>query len=95
MKRISPRFLFSDPQNTKSKGPFVIHTLDPVFIVKVSRCPNYKDHDEPRSTNNGKYILFFVDQNIEYSEKLEEATEAMFKWIESQERLGTITIPNQ
>jgi hypothetical protein len=35
MARQYPRFIFSNPQNTKSKGPFVIHTLEPRFIAKV------------------------------------------------------------
>lgn len=35
MARQYPRFLFSNPTNTKSKGPFVIHTLEPRLIFKV------------------------------------------------------------
>jgi hypothetical protein len=35
MARDYPRFLFSNPQNTKSKGPFIVHLLEPrlVFLV--------------------------------------------------------------
>lgn len=36
MSRNYPRFLYSNPQNTKTKGPFIVHTLDPFVIVKVS-----------------------------------------------------------
>ncbi len=35
MARGYPRFLFSNPQNTKSKGPFLVHTLEPKFIAQV------------------------------------------------------------
>jgi hypothetical protein len=35
MARGFPRFLFSNPINTKSKGPFVIHALSPEVIIKV------------------------------------------------------------
>src|ERR1700744_995911 len=34
MARKYPRFLLSNPNNTKSDGPFIIHTLEPQFIVK-------------------------------------------------------------
>ncbi|MHB8207478.1 hypothetical protein [Mucilaginibacter sp.] len=34
MARKYPRFLLSNPSNTKSSGPFIIHTLAPQFIVK-------------------------------------------------------------
>lgn len=37
MAREYPRFLFSDPRNTKSKGPFIIHTLFPRAIFKIDR----------------------------------------------------------
>lgn len=35
MAREYPRFLFSNPQNTKSEGPFVIHLLEPRLVFKV------------------------------------------------------------
>lgn len=89
MARKLPRFLFSDPKNTKSKGPFIIHTLEPRLIFRVAQCPNY----EPgRMTHNGRYILFFLDE-IEYSEQLEEITDAIFKWIDVQVKLGEFKIP--
>jgi hypothetical protein len=36
MSRNYPRFLLSDPLHTKSKGPFIIHTLQPQLIAKVT-----------------------------------------------------------
>ncbi len=35
MARQFPRFLFSDPTNTKSKGPFIVHTIWPKAILKL------------------------------------------------------------
>ncbi len=35
MQRKFPRFLLSDPQNTKSKGPFITHTLYPKAVMAV------------------------------------------------------------
>ena len=37
MAREYPRFIFSNPKNTKSEGPFLVHTLDPYIIFKVHR----------------------------------------------------------
>ncbi len=89
MARKYPRFLFSDPQNTKSQGPFIVHTIDPIFIVRVAKCPN---RDPGRMTHNGKYILFFLD-DVERDNKLINATDAMFKWIDAQVAAGEIEIP--
>lgn len=36
MARNYPRFLFSNPKNTKSEGPFCVHLLSPKVICKVS-----------------------------------------------------------
>lgn len=36
MAREYPRFLFSNPTNTKSQGPFVVHTLEPICIFRIT-----------------------------------------------------------
>lgn len=36
MPREYPRFLLCNPSDTKSKGPFIIHTLFPQMIAKVT-----------------------------------------------------------
>lgn len=36
MAKLFPSFIFSNPTNTKSKGPFLIHTKYPRFIAKPS-----------------------------------------------------------
>ncbi len=35
MPRQYPRFLYSNPKNSKSKGPFCVHLLFPHLICKV------------------------------------------------------------
>ena len=36
MPREYPRFLYSNPQNTKSEGPFVVHCFPPQLLCKIS-----------------------------------------------------------
>jgi len=36
MARPYPRFIYSDPQKAKSAGPFIVHTLPPQMIAKVT-----------------------------------------------------------
>ena len=86
--RAYPRFLYSSPQNTKSKGPFIIHTLNPRITVRVAKCPN----NEPGvMTHNGKYILFFLD-DYNITKELRETTDTMFKWVDAQVKVGEINI---
>lgn len=35
MARQYPRFLFSNPTNTKSEGPFLIHCIYPKCVMKI------------------------------------------------------------
>lgn len=42
MAREYPRFLYSDPQNTKSKGPFVVHLIEPRFIARINDHRSFK-----------------------------------------------------
>jgi hypothetical protein len=41
MARNYPRFLYSNPENTKSKGPFIVHTLEPRVILKICTQKEY------------------------------------------------------
>ena len=40
MPRLYPRFIFSNPADTKSEGPFLVHLLEPRFVAKVIATPN-------------------------------------------------------
>jgi len=56
MARKYPKFLWSDPPNTKSEGPFIIHTQIPRFIAK----PHLDERRELYHTS----ILEVWDDNI-------------------------------
>jgi hypothetical protein len=36
MARPYPRFIYADPHNTKSAGPFIVHTLFPQLIARLT-----------------------------------------------------------
>ncbi len=67
MARKYPRFLFSNPTYTKSKGPFVIYTLYPRTIFKVSR--NLYDQEVNELTWE-KYgiVLIYIDDKIKHTD---------------------------
>ena len=91
MSRGYPRFLYSHPKNTKDEGPFIVHTLEPKFVVRVAKLPN----KEPgRMTFKGNYIIFFID-GVPHSKKLMDTTDALFKWLEAQVKDGEIEIPDR
>lgn len=37
-----PRFLYSNPSNTKSEGPFIVHTIEPKGILVIDEI-NFSD----------------------------------------------------
>lgn len=43
MARNYPRFLFSNPINTKTTGPFIVHTLFPRGIFRINYLPEEKN----------------------------------------------------
>lgn len=59
MSRNYPRFLFSNPQNTKSKGPFVISTIEPIIICKVHKSNSHE------ILNNG-FCETFASISVEF-----------------------------
>lgn len=40
MAREYPRFIYVNPKNTKSEGPFIVHCIYPRCIMKVIVDPN-------------------------------------------------------
>lgn len=76
MARQYPRFLFSNPQNTKSTGPFIVHLLPPKMICRVD------SHFHP-------YKIITLDVFDPCDEKdLAEVEQAMLKWFLAQLRSG-------
>ena len=82
MARQFPRFLFSNPKNTKSEGPFIIHTLYPQCIFKVN------------GTKNKPVVLlleFLCEVPLELMDKGEwAATYKAATWLDAQISSGEI-----
>ena len=55
MSRGFPRFLFSNPTNVKTEGPFIIHTLKPQFIVKP-------EFDAKRNIINSRVLKVWTEE---------------------------------
>ena len=83
MSRGYPRFLFSNPQNTKEPGPFVVHLLFPKCICKVY------DFDKVQKTFSIKEIRFFDECNGEEKENL---LHHMRNWLFHQLLEGAVII---
>jgi hypothetical protein len=87
MAKEYPRFIFSNPKNTKSKGPFVIHTLDPFIICSVNRDP-YLLHKK-NCISDGK--LNIVPLNIDHlSDHNKSIVSQMLNWVSIQLELRTV-----
>ena len=79
MARAYPRFLFSNPKDTKSPGPFVIHLLEPRFIARVEVI------ERPHLYN--LHLLECFDREVlETDPEFEAAT----IWFYAQIKKGTI-----
>jgi hypothetical protein len=98
MAREYPRFLFSNPQNTKSKGPFVIHCLQPRLIFKVHPA-DLSDYDHERIRekhwimrwSTGSVFLELLDETPK-SDKGRLAMMDATEWIHNQIYQGVISI---
>lgn len=82
MSRKYPRFLFSDPKNTKSKGPFVVHLLHPRMICKF-KCNRTEDQQGHEIDNFSVELLevFDVATNAEVNKTMEEMNN--WAWLNS------------
>lgn len=85
MARSYPRFLFSNPTNTKTTGPFITHCIFPKGIIKVSKI--FKDA--------AKREFYYAVKFIEVwdhcaSSELQEVEERAGIWLKKQVDLGEI-----
>lgn len=80
MQRLFPRFLFSNPQNTKSKGPFIVHTLEPRIILRVEAHQQFG------------FICIPLEEGLDQY-KLAEVTKAAQDWFSRQIASGEICFP--
>ena len=65
MARNYPRFLFSNPSNTKTPGPFIVHLLYPKFVATFKT----KDY----------WLITFLDEDFAY-ESMMSAIEDAKQW---------------
>jgi len=85
MGRNYPRFLFSDPQNTKSPGPFIVHTLFPRGILTIKKDGPAKGW----SDYTVYFIELFDEATIMEQQKVETAAA---EWVYNQLRSGDIVM---
>jgi hypothetical protein len=99
MSRGYPRFLYSNPQNTADKGPFIISTIEPHVICKFH--PGRKDQIDldpgKPCVSYGNFslellrpVMLFPEK--EYSNIVEQIVNSMAKWLKAQIREGEIKI---
>jgi hypothetical protein len=99
MAKQYPRFLFSNPQNTKSKGAFVIHTSEPHIIIGV--YGNVMDGSkfewskfiEPKP--QFMYLIALLTKRptkFEEAKKFYETLDDMVEWLRFQIKNDHITI---
>jgi hypothetical protein len=90
MKRGYPRFLYSDPKNAATPGPFIVHTLHPQFICRI-----VDDVEELRGKDvyyihvSGwtlELLEIFVDLKDDNSEKIKvsDIMYRMLTWVAKQ-----------
>lgn len=79
MAREYPRFIFSNPQNTKSKGPFIVHLLEPRLVFRVKKLTH------PNSTTVS-YSLVPLDKskNEDHFNKIQNVWKQAEIWLQNQ-----------
>jgi len=82
MARTYPRFLFSNPQNTKSKGPFLNHTIFPRMLCRL----HYREAPEIYPLDRDQVFLRFQNKKfgIELIDLWDDATEDQVNFVLSQ-----------
>lgn len=79
MARKYPKFLWSNPTNTKSDGPFIVHTQEPRFLAK----PHF---DEQRNFHSISILEMWHDTYGPFDREIQEIKEEIFDWFEHSGR---------
>lgn len=79
MARKYPKFLWSNPTNAKSDGPFIVHTQEPRFLAK----PHF---DEQRNLNSITILEMWDNTYGHFDPEVQEIEEEIFKWFEHSGR---------
>ncbi|WP_256009465.1 hypothetical protein [Desertivirga xinjiangensis] len=86
MARKFPKFLWTNPDNSKSEGPFLIHSQEPRFIAK----PKFT---EQRFMHEVSIIEMWDDSCGPFDPQVEEIKEEIIKWFNYSGR-GTSIHPD-
>lgn len=97
MSRGYPKFLFSNPQNSKTKGPFIISTIEPFIICRVHKTANIDQipdriffHRFGDITVEFLRLLFNPPQQFSYGDKVQIMLDKMAEWMHYQLAEGHI-----
>lgn len=94
MSRGYPRFLFSDPQNIKTPGPFVVHLLEPRLVFKVFKNEDLpgvlpESYQGPWHMDKG-IGLMLLDNDDSLDDRKYDVLEDALKWVITQKKAKTI-----
>lgn len=99
MARHYPRFLYSNPRNTKSKGPFLIHLLGERYLFRV--LTNFDDYDSDDVTDGkwhddvgfGLQLLDVYNRdNAAEVARVEDVMDQAMLWLTAQVKSGFIRL---
>lgn len=94
MARPFPRFLYSDPRNTKSEGPFIVSTLEPLIICKIhTKQTAQYSFTVQLGTFTLEFLSLLVNTPNGYSDEVKETMFDMAKWLRAQIESGAVTLP--
>lgn len=79
MAREYPRFLFSNPKNTKSPGPFIVHCLEPRLIFRAENIVI-----SPPFHETGEVSFTLVQLDPKSSDKDHRIKEDAWDWFAQQ-----------
>lgn len=83
MARKYPKFLWSNPTNAKSDGPFIVHTQEPRFLAKAH-------FDEQRNFHSISILEMWDDTYGSFDPEVQEIKEEIFNWFEYSGRSMSI-----
>jgi len=99
MARTYPRFLYSNPNNSKSPGPFIVHLLFPKFICRlVTTGEDRNKLTGPFYEHDGMCVevleIFEADdQTNRTMTKINSTIPRLFDWLQAQRLSKDIMLP--
>lgn len=83
MARKYPKFLWSNPTNSKSEGPFIVHTQEPRFLAK----PHF---DDRRNFHSISVLELWTEGYDHYDQEVLDVQQELFKWFDNSGRSMSI-----